>query len=234
MRRLLTHPQDAPLKTFLPYRDSYLDEMLTCEGRGVYIDDDVCPLCKEGAPEIRCRDCFGGALICRDCILKTHAARPLHRIQVCSFLCTTTTLMSITQRWDDKQFVRAALSELGLRIQLGHRHGEPCQLQSEERELTIIDCNGLHEVKVVFCHCQALADYRQLLRVCWWPATPIQPRTAFTFNVLRQFHYQNLQGNITAFDFYRSLEFITDGTLTQISKVSLLVCSLTSCVNSFV
>lgn len=42
-------------------------------------------LCKEcGQIEglFRCKDCFGGRILCRDCLLNTHAVLPLHRVIV--------------------------------------------------------------------------------------------------------------------------------------------------------
>lgn len=140
--------------------------------------------------------------------------------------CVSTSLgfypncLTFVQMWNGAMFVRATLTGLGLRLQLGHRVGGLCHNRSEERDLTVLHTNGHHELKVRFCHCQVVEEYQQLLRIRWWPATPIAPRSAFTFNVLRQWHYQNLQGNISAFDFYRSLEFLTDGTLSTTCKVS--------------
>ncbi|KAJ3527182.1 hypothetical protein NM688_g8162 [Phlebia brevispora] len=191
---------DVPLKTFLPYRDEYLDDMLFCEGRGLYMHSKTCPRpCCSNQAEVRCKDCFGRELLCGGCMVTEHTRHPLHRVE----------------SWTGTQFVRNTLTALGLRLQLGHRLGEPCQNHSEARELMVIDVNGIHELKVAFCGCRPVEEYRQLLQLRWWPATPLLPRTAFTFNLLRQFHYQNLQGNITAFDFYRSLEFLTDGRLSS-------------------
>lgn len=74
--------KDAPLKTFAPYRDKYLDELLFNEGRGMYMDDPICPHCASGQAEIRCKDCLGEALLCRLCAVKQHQWNPLHRVQV--------------------------------------------------------------------------------------------------------------------------------------------------------
>ena len=91
--------------------------------------------------------------------------------------------------------------------------GENCPSPSP-RNITVIHTNGIHEVRVNFCGCRLGFELRtQLLRFGWWPATPLNPRSAATFTVLRQFQYLNLQGNVTAYDFYRGLEFQTDGRL---------------------
>ncbi|KAJ8596339.1 hypothetical protein M405DRAFT_702942, partial [Rhizopogon salebrosus TDB-379] len=52
----------------------------------------------------------------------------------------------------------------------------------------------------------------QLLRVHWFPATPLEPQTCATFDVLRLFHTVNLQGHLSGYDFYKSLEFMTNPT----------------------
>lgn len=40
--------------------------------------------------------------------------------------------------------------------------------------------------------------------------------------VLRLFHYMNLQGKLTAFSFYRSLEYMTDSTGLNRPPVSIM------------
>ena len=72
-----------------------------------------------------------------------------------------------------------------------------------------------------FCGCQlGLEDRQQLLQRQWFPASPLIPRTAFTFNLLRLFQLLNLQGGITTYEFYRSLELITDIRLSANLPVS--------------
>lgn len=96
---------------------------------------------------------------------------------------------------------------------MGHPPGETCLLP-RTRAITVLHINGIHNVRVDFCGCRLGLELRlQLLRFAWWPATPLDPRSAATFTLMRQFHYLNLQGNITAFDFYRGLEFQTNGRL---------------------
>ncbi|KAF7791816.1 hypothetical protein EIP86_002840 [Pleurotus ostreatoroseus] len=192
---------DAPLKTFLTFRQDYLDETIRSEGRGDYMDVGLCPDCHTEKPTIRCKDCFGEELVCPTCVVQRHIRMPLHRVEI----------------FENQECRPCTLSELGLVIQLGHRVGEHCVMRKERpRELVVLHTNGIHKVHAHFCHCKSdCEEYRQLLRAQWWPATPLEPHTAATFAVLRQYHYQNLQGNMTAFDFYRSLEFLTDGRLGE-------------------
>lgn len=50
------------------------------------------------------------------------------------------------------------------------------------------------------------------MRIGWYPATPLEPQTCATIEVLRLFHMLNLQGKLPAFAFYKSLELVTDNT----------------------
>jgi hypothetical protein len=80
-------------------RDEYLDEFIRLEGRGDF-NQEHCPSCKRaansspfqdlfdpqpelGIPTIRCKDCFGGELVCEGCCVRDHLHNPLHMIEVC-------------------------------------------------------------------------------------------------------------------------------------------------------
>jgi hypothetical protein len=65
--------------------------------------------------------------------------------------------------------------------------------------------------------------YKQLLHIGWWPATPLDPNSAATFEDLRHFHLLNLQGKVTGFSFYQALEYHTDNTGLQPPPVHMWV-----------
>lgn len=206
--------QDTPLKIFIQYRDEYLDSLLRRDGRGIYRLDETCSHCETGKCEIRCKECFGGELVCTECTLHSHRLLPLHQIEVCAKSLFRLSAYQYQQRWDGTSFQHESLMELGLTIQLRHRVGQMCPNQIH-RKLTVIHSNGFHKVLVSFCECNPKVPRRQqLLERGWWPATPLDPQTVATFEVLRQFQYQNLQGNLTAYDFYHALEMQTDGRLS--------------------
>lgn len=83
--RLISDTQDEPLKQWTPYRDEYLAEFITLEGRG-YGWTSHCKSCPEGVEPgealYRCRDCFHTDLVCLDCSLRAHQDRPLDVIEV--------------------------------------------------------------------------------------------------------------------------------------------------------
>lgn len=74
----------------------------------------------------------------------------------------------------------------------------------------VIHTNGIHMVGVDFCRCRGVPHHKQLLRIAWWPATPLAPKTCATMECLRQFHLLNLQANVTAFGYYSALQHLSD------------------------
>ena|ERR1700683_1153599 len=115
--------------------------------------------------------------------------------------------------WNGLFFQRSTLKELGLRVQLGHSPGQFCPTREPAcKDFVVIHTNGIHLVNVDYCRCNSLPHRTQLLRTAWWPATPIEPKTCATMEVLRHFQHLNLQGKLTGYSFYRSLEYETDNT----------------------
>jgi hypothetical protein len=115
--------------------------------------------------------------------------------------------------WNGLFFQRSSLQNLGLRVQLGHAPGRHCPTKENgHKNFVVIDSNGIHSVNVDYCRCAAVPHRSQLLRIGWYPATPLEPQTCATMEVLRHFHFLNLQGKTTGYSFYRALEYQTDST----------------------
>lgn|ERR1700753_1991559 len=80
--------------------------------------------------------------------------------------------------------------------------------------LLVVSDNGVHRLNVQFCTCtetpQWVENYRQLLRIGWYPASFGRPKTAFTFNVLDSYHKLALEGKTTLYNFYLSIMQKTD------------------------
>jgi hypothetical protein len=106
-------------------------------------------------------------------------------------------------------FQPTSLSALGLVIQLNHRRGNCISPVSPFRDFTIYDVNGMHQVKISYCGCcshdSSNTFIAQIFRQRWLPATWKQPRTAFTYALLRMFHIVNLQSKVNMYDWYKSL-----------------------------
>ncbi|KAF7983602.1 hypothetical protein HWV62_20507 [Athelia sp. TMB] len=198
---------DAPLRTWLNFRNDQLDERMRFEGRGNKMHDDTCPGCHGmNIGTYRCEDCFGRELLCRGCCVARHATMPFHRIKV----------------WKDTFFQPAALRDLGLIVQLGEDHapGTICLFGLDlNKDFIVLHTNGLHSVRVRSCGCTppnaaAIDVYKQLLRAGLYPATPYEPKTCGTFALMRLAHGLSLQGKVSAYHFYKSLHYYTDNTGT--------------------
>ncbi|KAJ6460709.1 hypothetical protein C8R47DRAFT_1226212 [Mycena vitilis] len=73
--------------------------------------------------------------------------------------------------------------------------------------------NGIHRVAADYCGCGVPDEaVFQLMDQYWWPATPLEPKTCCTFAALRQFHTLNTTGKVSGYDYYRTLEQLTDNT----------------------
>ncbi|TDL14376.1 hypothetical protein BD410DRAFT_697320, partial [Rickenella mellea] len=183
-------------------RDEFLDEMIRHDGLG----DETLPLKCSGASceneaAYRCLDCFDRHLKCANCMCIAHQHHPLH----------------CTEVWNGGHFEKTTLQSLGLTIHLGH-DGDPCPYALPKLDLvTVIHTNGIHTVSVKFCECpwSSLPRRTQLLRVRWWPATVDRPKTVTTFAALDLFLQLTLQSKLNMYDFYLSLEHLSDNTNTR-------------------
>lgn len=63
-----------------------------------------------------------------------------------------------------------------------------------------------------------MPKHLQLLRWQFFPSTPHQPRTCATFSLLKSFHLLNLTSKVSAYDYYRALERLTDNTGLHLPK----------------
>ena len=86
-------------------------------------------------------------------------------------------------------------------------------------DFCIININGRHQVALDFCGCDCTTDSGNLVQQLLWhdlyPTTTIEPNTAFTFSMLEHYHIQSLQGKVSMFDYYKSLQWFTDNTGTK-------------------
>jgi hypothetical protein len=85
----------------------------------------------------------------------------------------------------------------------------------------IVDTNGIHPAKIFFCRCNNIPkDHLQLLRARLFPATFDSAQTAFTFDVLHNFHVHNLTSKKTALDYCRALQKLTNAAFPHSMPVS--------------
>jgi hypothetical protein len=156
-----------------------------------------------------CNDCIAYSPTCEYCFLELHRCNPFHWAEV----------------WDAQRgfFVRHDASKLdvtldpqrpshrGAALQLGHS-GAPCRSPDAERLFTVMDANGVHSVRIVYCGCceQPPNKLRQLLRAGLFPASTRDPLTAFTITVLKQFELHNLVSKKAAYDYVNAIRRLSD------------------------
>ncbi|KAJ6449875.1 hypothetical protein C8R45DRAFT_1057259 [Mycena sanguinolenta] len=181
-------------------KESFLDELVRCEGRGEYGGHPRCAeCCTSGTAIYRCEDCFTDALLCAPCIVRLHIDNLFHVIKT----------------WNGTYFRDDTLRNLGLRIQLGHKRGEPCpgtvartpeERANLDKSFCVVESNAIHEVALDFCTCgKAQLPATQLLRAHLYPATTLRPSSAATLCMLRQFHMQSFESKCSAYEFYNAI-----------------------------
>ncbi|KAJ3552075.1 hypothetical protein NM688_g4347 [Phlebia brevispora] len=83
-------------------------------------------------------------------------------------------------------------------------------------ENLVIDVNGFHPINALFCQCDKIhvsgTRTQQLLRSELFGATTLDPRTCCTLRVLEHYHIMTLQSKVNQYDYYKSLEKLTDNT----------------------
>ncbi|KAF7298517.1 CxC2 domain-containing protein [Mycena indigotica] len=207
------HPQEkrAPRASDRPLQlwfdndvQDYLDEFIRLEGDASSISE--CVVCGQDEAMLRCRDCLLDGRFCKSCIVEYHADLPFHR----------------PERWQGSFFELCTLKSLGLRLQLGHPHGEQCpgtlarlSLASDGQQtyetFCVVECNGVHEIAINFCTCPSAPKRAiQLLRRRLFPATSTRPLTAATFSALRLFHILSFEAKCSAYEFYNTLARLTN------------------------
>lgn len=227
------------LSDWLPSRDLYTCEVLDHEQSTA---DTLCPECQSRPGLLRCKDCFTGQVLCRNCCLTVHRGTPFHSIE----------------KWTGLFFQSTSLDEEGFTWYLGH-HGIPCpeiQLESSNLEtqasdrvggrttdeevlsdawqddtrkcLVVVDVSGVHQLHIGWCQCRDApgADI-QLLRNRLFPATISNPSTAFTFRLLDYFHIDSVECKTSASSFFSKLRRLTNESSPDSVPVGYLIfCSL--------
>lgn len=221
---MVIQEQDPTLRQWTRHRDAFLNELLRLEG--LHEGSGLCRRCPEGknvAANLRCNDCTGGELVCADCCVGIHKSNPFHRIKVCVRFYITKRVLNVIQKWNGSFYEQVSLAELGLVIQLGHLPHKTCpNPEHAPRNFVVIHTNGFHSVRLRYCQCndasQAGNHVQQLLRHELYPASIVSPTTCCTMRMLEHFHMLTLQSKITAYDYYHSLEKLTDniGLLSRV------------------
>jgi hypothetical protein len=158
----------------------------------------------------RCRTCLGSADYCQLCLVRRHESMPFHRIAA----------------WnqDSGCFLSTSLAQLGLILDLGHAtHDSDCPRSPSLASVTAVHTNGIHDVTIRFSLCCGSPSLDlQLLANCLFPSTVTSPNSAFSFELLEQFHYHHLEGKWSAYSFMNAISRLTNDTGNRKVEVSSL------------
>ncbi|KAF9489972.1 hypothetical protein BDN71DRAFT_1349873, partial [Pleurotus eryngii] len=174
--------------------EEYLLEVVHLEGPALS-SLTHCKCCsKEVATFYRCKECFGGQILCKSCTVQCHIQHPLHHIK----------------EWNGNCFIRMTLQAMGLQVQLGHLPEIPCPCPMTMPSFMVLHINGLHVITVNFCACDHVIEYglphQQLFQKRWFPAMFEQPQMCAPFSLLNHFQLATLQAKVTMYDYYGALE----------------------------
>lgn len=156
--------------------------------------------------EYRCGDCAAPPMLCAQCLVTSHASEPFHW----------------AEKWNGSFFEQIDMSTIGLEVCLGH-DGLRCPAAIGDQPIKVIDINGFHDVRVVFCDCLEKEHEPvciQLVRYGLFPATVKNPEVAFTFRCMEDFHLHTLTSRKTAFDYIKKLGRRTDEFTRTFTTVS--------------
>ena len=146
----------------------------------------------------RCKSCFGQDMVwCLSCCLAYHQRAPFHYIQF----------------WNGNFFEPKDLNDLGLILHSGHQ-GSPCPNHTTTDSpsiphltygdpIQIVTSTGIFVRRISWCSCrtplqQLPPKHIQLLRLKLFPATPLSPGTAFTFECLKDYYLQSVECKTSA------------------------------------
>ncbi|KAK0441477.1 uncharacterized protein EV420DRAFT_1650083 [Desarmillaria tabescens] len=139
---------DHPLLVWSQLRSEFLDEILKLDAFETE-DKDACEACQTDLGLFRCLSCVDTWRLCHTCIVAGHQGLPLHKIE----------------EWCSSFFCRTMLAQLGLKFELGHKHGTSCLFPAIIPDFIVIDIDGIHMVNMAFCNCtQGILHHTQLLR----------------------------------------------------------------------
>jgi hypothetical protein len=113
---------------------------------------------------------------------------------------------------DEEECQVGSCDEYDTAADLGFGSSKPGRHNKEGNPIiTVIDRSGVHEIGVTWCRCSEAPEHdMQLMMAGLFPATFQNPKTAFTFQVLEEFHLDNLECKTTPSQFFSHLRRVTN------------------------
>jgi hypothetical protein len=113
---------------------------------------------------------------------------------------------------DEEECQVGSYNEYDVAADLGFGSSKPGRHDKEGNPIIIVvDRSGVHEIGVTWCRCSEASEHdMQLMMAGLFPATFHNPKTAFTFRVLEEFHLDNLECKTTPSQFFSRLRRLTN------------------------
>ena len=228
--------QNDWLRQYLKNRQQLLFEMIRLEAPP---PDRMCINCASSPGHYRCKDCLPKNFFCSECCIAAHVAQPFHRIQKFTdgsfegydldqlgFILDIRPHSGSCSRKDAP--VETADSYTGSDTELDWEDDDDntpfyqsqsskfFQLVSDSGKIVIVSSTGIFTRNIQWCTCpNAPEKHIQLLRTRLFPATFVNPKSAFTFDVLDYFRLDALECNTSAMNFMAKLMRRTSGMFPE-------------------
>jgi CxC2 like cysteine cluster associated with KDZ transposases len=113
---------------------------------------------------------------------------------------------------DDEECQVGSCDEDDAAADLDFCTSKPRRQETEGKPImTVVDRSGVHEIGISWCCCpEAPERDMQLMMAGLFPATFHNPKTAFTFRVLEDFHLDNLECKTTPSQYFSRLRRLTN------------------------
>ena len=201
--------------------------------------DRMCINCASSPGHYRCKDCLPKNFFCSGCCIAAHVAQPFHRIQ--KFTDGSFEGYDLDQlgfRLDIRPHsgscsrkdapVETAEAYTGSDTELDWEDDDDntpfyqsqsstfFQHVSDSGKIVIVSSTGIFKRNIQWCTCpNAPEKHIQLMRTRLFPATFVNPKSAFTFDVLDYFRLDALECNTSAMNFMAKLMRRTSGTFPE-------------------
>lgn len=156
----------------------------------------------------RCKDCYGGRVLCSACVLSVHTYLPYHQVE--TWIDNDLDETWLSPIWKPLApprfgyFRRIPLRDVGLRVPLGHQGAFcPSSHPSDEHHMSVFHINGYHKVRFQMCKCGGKELWELLLEVGIFPATEKNPQTGFTIPLLKHQRACSLHGKTSHKEYHR-------------------------------
>ncbi|XP_061192139.1 uncharacterized protein LOC133200337 [Saccostrea echinata] len=175
--------QDRKRKTIAKL-ESTLSKVVNFSNRKNSVVELTCSQCYESTTDLyRCLDCIGSWVVCEGCLHSNHSHPHLH----------------VIEKWMNGTFI-GYQCEKSVWCSMKHKHFANKYI----KDLVVIDDKGRQHLRTIeFCTCEE--EPVTLIDFDLWPSSPMYPKIAFHFDLLRWLNGLMLESHVSAKSFCEAL-----------------------------